>query len=77
VGGDEGFVAGDIFHTADADSLDLVNALNTGGQVQALSRFDAGDGSLMIGFEDLRLAQGDADFNDLVLRVSTGETLLG
>ncbi|MBR0658057.1 FG-GAP repeat domain-containing protein [Neoroseomonas oryzicola] len=71
-----GAILGDIFHSLDVDPLDVFNPLNTGGRVQMLSRLDA-DGSLVIGIEDLRLANGDADFNDLVLRVAVTEPLFG
>lgn len=71
-----GTIVGDIFHSLDANPFDVFNPLNSGGQVQMLSRLDA-DGSLVIGIEDLRLANGDADFNDLVLRVSVTEPLFG
>ncbi|NMJ43964.1 DUF4114 domain-containing protein [Roseomonas sp. JC162] len=71
-----GAIVGDIFHSLDANPFDAVNPLNSGGRVQMLSRLDA-DGSLVIGMEDLRLANGDADFNDLVLRVTVTEPLFG
>lgn len=67
--GDGRIVEGDIFHTLDADRIDLVNPLNAGGRVQALSRLDPSS-SLVIGFEDTRLPFGDGDFNDLMLRVT-------
>ncbi|MBR0651547.1 DUF4114 domain-containing protein [Roseomonas terrae] len=68
-------VEGEIFHTADANTFDMVNPLNTGGLIQTLSRVDA-DGSLMIGFEDLLLMQGDADFNDLLIRVTSNDDII-
>ncbi|CAH0149661.1 VCBS repeat-containing protein [Roseomonas sp. CECT 9278] len=68
-------ILGDIFHTLDANPFDAGNALNTGGEVQALSRAD-GAQSLLVAFEDLRFSASDADFNDLVLRVSVSTDLV-
>jgi len=70
-----GSMVGDIFHTADAYPFDMFNPLSTGGRVQELSRLDA-HGNLLIAFEDQQLAHGDADFNDLVVRV-THDSLFG
>jgi hypothetical protein len=67
-------IQGEIFHTTDARMFDVVNPLNGGGYFQALSRFDGRD-TLIIGFEDLRLPFGDADFNDLMLRVTITDAI--
>ncbi|MEP9380627.1 hypothetical protein ABLE91_28325 [Aquabacter sp. CN5-332] len=67
-------VMGNIFHTADANAFDMLNPLNAGGGMQSLSRIDA-DGSLQIAFEDELLTSGDADFNDLIVRVTPHDSL--
>jgi hypothetical protein len=61
-------IKGTIYHSADADPFDNRNFLNEGGRVQALSR--GGADSLTIAFEDTLLTASDADFNDMVLRVT-------
>nr|WP_246522153.1 DUF4114 domain-containing protein [Neoroseomonas terrae] len=65
-------VEGNIFHTADANSFDMLNALNPTGHHQTLSRMDA-SGDLLIAFEDTLLTDGDFDFNDLVVKVTVHE----
>jgi hypothetical protein len=74
--GSDRVVMGDIFHTADASPFDSINRLNPDDRVQSLSRLDGAD-ALLVAFEDLRLIEGDADFNDLVVRVVATDGLLG
>ena len=71
---DGSVIQGNIFHTADARPLDVRNPLNSGGYLQALSRFDGSD-TLLIGIEDLVLPDGDGDFNDLLLRVTVHDSI--
>ena len=56
-------VAGEVFHTADADPDRLENNLNPGGAERVVSGLDPTSGALLLGFEDLT----DFDFNDVVI----------
>lgn len=68
-------MSGNVYHTTPRGDA---APLNADGLVHVLSGLDAESGGLTIGFEDLP-GLGDADFNDLVIRVdfglAEGETL--
>jgi hypothetical protein len=66
-------VVGDLFFTTDPTAGTEANELNDGGRTQALSGADA-EGDLVIAFEDKnRGARSDSDFNDLLIKVTTGD----
>lgn len=60
----------DVFHAIDADPSDpTTNNLNPGGGGQVISGLVPDGAGLTIAFEDIRLGQGDNDFNDTVIDV--------
>ena len=60
----------DVFHVIDTGSAnDSSNQLNPGGGGQAISGLVADGAGLTIAFEDVRLGDGDDDFNDTVVDV--------
>jgi hypothetical protein len=66
--GTETLVLGDIMHTADVSPDDpLVNVLNPDGGGQVTS--GVAEGQFTVAFEDLRLDDGDRDFNDALFAV--------
>ena len=69
---------GDVFHAASYVADAGRNPLNTGGELQALSGFDA-QGRLLIGFEDKTRAGGggDDDFNDVVIAIEKRDPTTG
>ena len=69
--GSETNIAGDIYHTTDADGSIQLNA---DGLLHTVSSLDANTGGLIIGFEDL-FNLGDQDFDDLVIRADFGSAV--
>ena len=70
--GSETTIAGNIYHTTDADGSIQLNA---DGLLHTVSDVDADTGGLIIGFEDL-FNLGDQDFDDLVIRADFGTAVV-
>ena len=58
-----GLLNGTIFHS--------FQNLNPGGAIQVLSGVAQGGRDLQVGFEDLAVATGDNDFQDVVINIHT------